>query len=60
MTHPRFRGKLEAVGFGVFVPVYFVTSGMGLDLGALFGDGGSALLIPVFLLALLLVRGLPA
>jgi Kef-type K+ transport system membrane component KefB len=60
MTHPRFRGKLEAVGFGVFVPVYFVTSGMGLDLGTLFGGGGSALLIPVFLLALLLVRGLPA
>ena len=60
MTHPQFRGKLEAVGFGVFIPFFFVTSGMELDLRALFGGGGSALLIPVFLLALLLARGLPA
>lgn len=59
MTHPQFRGKLEAVGFGVFIPFFFVTSGMELDLRALFGSG-SALLIPVFLLALLLARGLPA
>ena len=61
MTHPRFREKLEAVGFGVFIPFFFVTSGIQLDLGALFGDGASSLLpVPIFLLALLLVRGLPA
>lgn len=60
MTHPQFRGKLEAVGFGVFITFFFVTSGMELDLRALFEGGGSALLIPVFLLALLLARGLPA
>ena len=61
MTHPRFRGKLEAVGFGVFVPFFFVTSGMDLDLGAVFGGGAASLApVPVLLLALLLVRGLPA
>ena len=61
MTHPQFRVKLEAVGFGVFVPFFFVTSGMELDLGALFGGGVSSLLpVPVFLLVLLIVRGLPA
>ena len=27
MTHPDFRRKLEAIGFGVFIPVFFVTSG---------------------------------
>ena len=27
MTHPEFRRKLEAVGFGIFIPVFFVTSG---------------------------------
>lgn len=59
MTHPQFRGKLEAVGFGVFIPFFFVTSGMELDLRAVFG-GGAASLVPVFLLALVLVRGLPA
>ena len=61
MTHPRFRGKLEAIGFGVFIPFFFVTSGMELDLGAVFGGGAASLTsVPVFLLALLLVRGLPA
>ena len=61
MTHPRFREKLEAVGFGVFIPFFFVTSGIQLDLGALFGDGAESLLpVPIFLLALLFVRGLPA
>jgi Kef-type K+ transport system membrane component KefB len=61
MTHPQFRVKLEAVGFGVFVPFFFVTSGIELDLGALSGGGVSSLLpVPVFLLVLLIVRGLPA
>ena len=61
MTHPQFRGKLEAVGFGVFIPFFFVTSGMELDLGAVFGGGAASLEpVPVFLFALLLVRGLPA
>jgi len=61
MTHPQFRGKLEAVGFGVFIPFFFVTSGMELDLRAVFGGGAASLApVPVFLLALLLVRGLPA
>lgn len=40
MTHPQFRGKLDAVGFGVFIPFFFVTSGMELDLGAVFVGGG--------------------
>jgi Kef-type K+ transport system membrane component KefB len=35
MTHPRFRGKLEAAGFGIFVPFFFVTSGVRYDAGAL-------------------------
>ena len=35
MTHPDFRRKLEAVGFGVFIPVFFVTSGVKYDLDAL-------------------------
>ena len=57
MTHPAFRRKLEAIGFGVFIPVFFVTSGIRFDLGAL---AGSAAMVPLFLAALLVVRGLPA
>ena len=32
MTHPDFRRKLEAIGFGFFIPVFFVTSGIRFDL----------------------------
>src|SRR5829696_1901544 len=60
MTHSGFHTKLQAVGFGVFIPFFFVTSGMQLDVGALLSGGAALALIPVFLLALLLARGLPA
>ena len=60
MTHPAFRQKLEAVGFGVFIPVFFVASGIQFDLGALFASASSVALVPVLLGVLLLVRGLPA
>ena len=57
MTHPDFRRKLEAIGFGFFIPVFFVTSGVRFDLGAL---AESPALVPVFLVALVAVRGVPA
>jgi Kef-type K+ transport system membrane component KefB len=57
MTHPDFRHKLEAIGFGVFIPVFFVTSGVRFDLDALLGN---LAMVPLFLAALLLARGLPA
>jgi Kef-type K+ transport system membrane component KefB len=60
MTHPEFRTKLEAVGFGVFIPVFFVTSGVSYDLDALTSSGSTILRVPLFLAALFLVRGVPA
>lgn len=60
MTHPDFRRKLEAVGFGFFIPVFFVTSGVRFDADALFADSSTLVMVPVFLAALLLARGLPA
>lgn len=60
MTHPQFRGKLEAAGFGIFIPVFFVTSGVRFDGHALFASGRTLAEVPIFLLVLLLVRGLPA
>ena len=59
-THPQFRVKLEAVGFGVFIPVFFVTSGLRFDLSALFASSSTIARVPLFLLAILLARGLPA
>jgi Kef-type K+ transport system membrane component KefB len=60
MTHPQFRTKLEAAGFGIFIPVFFVTTGLRFDLDALFASAGTVARVPLLLLALLLVRGLPA
>jgi len=59
-THPELRVKLEAVGFGIFVPIFFVTSGVRFDLDALFASASTVARVPVFLLALYVVRGLPA
>src|SRR2546422_695501 len=60
MTHPQFRQKLEAIGFGVFIPVFFIASGIRFDLAALFSSPSTILRVPIFLAALLLVRGVPA
>jgi Kef-type K+ transport system membrane component KefB len=60
MTHPDFRRKLEAIGFGVFIPVFFVTSGIKYDLDALAASASNVIMVPIFLAALLAVRGLPA
>ena len=60
MTHPEFRRKLEAIGFGVFIPVFFIASGVRFDLGALTSSSSSLAMVPIFLAALIAVRGLPA
>jgi Kef-type K+ transport system membrane component KefB len=60
MTHPQFREKLEAIGYGVFIPIFFVASGIRFDLAALFSSSSTILRVPIFLAALLLVRGVPA
>jgi Kef-type K+ transport system membrane component KefB len=60
ITHPEFRRKLEAVGFGIFIPVFFVTSGVNYDLDALTSSASNVLMVPIFLAALLAARGLPA
>ena len=56
----RFESKLDAVGFGLLIPFFFVTSGMELDLSALTGSTRAMIELPVFLLLFLLVRGVPA
>lgn len=59
-THPQFRLKLEAIGYGFLIPVFFVTSGLRFDLNALLDAPSTLLRVPVFLVALLVVRGIPA
>jgi Kef-type K+ transport system membrane component KefB len=56
---PAFDSKLRAVGFGVFIPFFFVVSGMKLDISALAHPSGIAKLALFFVL-FLVVRGTPA
>lgn len=60
MTHPHFRLKLEAVGYGFVIPVFFVASGLRFDLDALLESPSAIARVPLFLLALLMVRAVPA
>lgn len=60
MSHPNFRLKLEAIGYGFVVPVFFITSGLRFDLDALLESPSAFVKVPLFLLALLVVRGVPA
>jgi Kef-type K+ transport system membrane component KefB len=57
---PQFRQKLEAVGYGVFVPVFFVATVVRFELNALFASATNLARVPIFLVALLVARGLPA
>jgi Kef-type K+ transport system membrane component KefB len=60
MTHAFFHKKLEAIGFGVFIPFFFVSTGIKLDVSSLFHSSSALMRVPLFLGALLVVRGVPA
>lgn len=59
-SHPVFRVKLDAIGYGFLIPVFFISSGMRLDISGLIHSPGQLLRLPVYVLVLLLARGLPA
>lgn len=59
LAHPRYPVKLEAIGFGLLIPVFFVTSGMTLDITGLIENPAALAAVPFVVAALLLVRGLP-
>ena len=49
--------KLDAIGYGFFIPVFFVSSGMGLDIRSI---AEAPLRLAAFFVLLLAVRGVPA
>ncbi|MDO9397225.1 MAG: cation:proton antiporter [Herbiconiux sp.] len=53
------ESKLEAVAFGFLVPIFFIYTGLAFDLDSLLTEPGALLLLPVFLVLILVVRGLP-
>ena len=60
MSHPQFRVKLDAIGYGFLIPIFFIYSGLTFDLHALTSNPLTLLRVPVLLAALLIARGLPA
>ena len=55
-----FWPKVEGIGFGFLIPVYFVTSGIKFDLSGLLASPAAMLRVPLFLALFLVVRGIPA
>ena len=49
--------KFDAIGYGIFIPIFFISSGMTLDLKAISQD---PLRLLLFFALLLIVRGLPS
>jgi Kef-type K+ transport system membrane component KefB len=55
-----FESKLTAVGYGFFIPFFFVVSGIRFNLTELTDDPSDLLKVPLFLACFLIVRGVPA
>lgn len=53
------EAKLDSVAFGFLVPVFFIATGVTFPLASLIADPAALALVPVFALAMLLVRGIP-
>jgi Kef-type K+ transport system membrane component KefB len=58
--HPLFQTKLEGIGFGFLIPIFFVSTGVAFQLRALLRHPVAIAEVPLFVIALLVVRGLPA
>jgi Kef-type K+ transport system membrane component KefB/Trk K+ transport system NAD-binding subunit len=54
------REKLDAIGYGFFVPIFFISVGANFDLGALISSRAVLLLVPVLVVAAYLVKLLPS
>ncbi len=52
--------QLEAVGFGFFIPIFFIMVGVDFNLRALLASSEALLLVPLLLIAAVLVKILPA
>jgi Kef-type K+ transport system membrane component KefB len=55
-----FLVKLEGIGFGFLVPIFFISTGVAFQLRALLDHPSALAEVPLFLIALLVVRGAPA
>jgi Kef-type K+ transport system membrane component KefB/Trk K+ transport system NAD-binding subunit len=52
----QLRGKLDAIGYGFFIPIFFIMVGERFDIRALFGSTRGLLLVPILVFAAYLIR----
>lgn len=55
---PDTEEKLSSMGYGFFIPVFFITTGVNLNLRTLFTNKEALLLIPIFLIAFILSKAI--
>jgi CPA2 family monovalent cation:H+ antiporter-2 len=54
------REKLDALGFGFFIPIFFISVGSRFDLNVVLGSQGALILFPLLIVAAYAVKVLPA
>ena len=59
-TDVESREKLDAIGYGFFIPIFFIMVGVEFDLSALIESPSALLLIPVLVVLAALVKVIPA
>jgi Kef-type K+ transport system membrane component KefB len=59
LDNPSLKPKVDAIGYGFLVPIFFVATGVQLDMAALFDSPKHLVLVPVLAVGMLVVRGIP-
>lgn len=54
------HGKLDAIGYGFFVPIFFVMVGANFDIRAVFGNPHAIYILPTLLVIVYLVKIIPS
>lgn len=54
--HEETKVRLDSIGYGFFIPIFFIMSGVGLNLRTLLAERQTLILIPAFLVAYLLAK----
>lgn len=57
--HQALLIRIDGLGHGFLIPIFFIASGMRLDVAALVADPRALAMVPVFAALMLAVRGLP-
>ena len=59
-VHGQLGMKLDAIGFGIFIPVFFIMVGARFDVQSLFGDPASLVLVPLLVVFAFVVKVVPS